>query len=61
MSFTLINLTPGAMVVAGVVALALGYPTTGWLLIGIPFGLGLVVTAWYLGRAWWEERRTPPG
>jgi hypothetical protein len=59
MSFTPLNLAPGGLVVAGLVALALGYPTLGWTLIGIPVGLGVLLTAWYLLSAWWQERRPP--
>lgn len=60
MSFTLMNLTPPAMVVGGVAALALGYTTLGWLLIGIPVGLGVLATAWYTFTPERDEHPPPP-
>jgi hypothetical protein len=43
-----VNIIPPLAVIAGVVALALGYRTAGWLLIGVPFVLGLLIMAWAL-------------
>jgi hypothetical protein len=43
MSFTPVNLAPGCVVVAGVIALVLGYTTLGWWLIGTPFALGFLI------------------
>lgn len=54
MSFTPVTLAPGAMVGAGILSLVLGYPVAGWLLIGVPIGLGLLVTTWMLFKAWRE-------
>ena len=47
------------MVTAGVIALALGYPMAGWILIGIPVALGIVATAWYTLKAYREDDKPP--
>lgn len=59
MSFNLLSTAPAALVVAGCVALILGYPTAGWLMIGMPIVLGAMATVWYLLKAWWTQRKPP--
>jgi hypothetical protein len=59
MSFTPVNLAPGCVVVAGVIALVLGYTTVGWWLIGTPFALGVLVYVWLAIVALLEKLQKP--
>ena len=57
MSMTAVNLAPPAMVIAGVVALTLGYIRTGWTLIAVPILVGLAALVWALFANARERRR----
>jgi hypothetical protein len=43
-----VSMVPGIVVTAGIVALVLGYRTIGWILIGVPVVLGILVVIWAL-------------
>ena len=50
MSFTPRNLAPGALFMAGVILLVLGYVRTGLVLILAPILLGIGVLIWAMTR-----------